>query len=230
MGTVEERLLSKLGALPIVLRDELLASLEINGAVPITALQITGLIDNLRTELTSAFAARPAAPSAPTFVARNVPSASGSVVVDGHEYSMWCWGGRFHPVPQGWEFPVCATSVFWDLWLDGKRDHCIQPYRFLKTFDVDKVQGSRLSRARTVVKHIIAQTHKSLEDILGLALADRDKLFADTFHELSREVFSSKPESYFLDPKTQTLCYLTIYDLLKDSQKRNRLAEQAVPV
>jgi hypothetical protein len=73
------------------------------------------------------------------------------------------------------------------------------------------------------MNHVIGMTHKDVVAIRALNMKDRDKLFADTFHELSHELFPSKPDAYFQDPKTQALTFITIYDLLKRAEKRRRL-------
>jgi len=232
MATFKETILLKMDSQPQDMCDAILGQLQVNGAVPITAQQITGMFDTFRaendkfrTELLSRLETRPQAergagpiPSAPN----NLPATNTTIELDGHTFSMWTWGSRLHPVPQNWVFPICTTSVLWDLWLDGKRNDGIQPFSFLKNFDLNAINYVRLSKARTVMEHVIAKTEKSIRNIRALSTADRDKLFADTFHELAHRLYPNKPEAYFLDPKFQSLCFLRVYDLIKDADKRDK--------
>ena len=224
IASLEERLSSRLDILPTTLTSEILEHCQVQGALPITEAGLSAMLQSVRTEILEAFDARSAHMAASSSSQnRNLASADSTIELDGIRYKLWSWDGRLHNVPQGWNFPVVPASALWDLWLDGDKDQSIQPYRYLKSFDVKrKVQSQRLSRAKTVINHVIGMTHKDVVAIRALNMKDRDKLFADTFHELSHELFPSKPDAYFQDPKTQALTFLTIYDLLKRAEKRRR--------
>ncbi len=36
---------------------------------------------------------------------------------NGHK--QWTWGGKIHPVPQGWSLPKGNTSMLFNLWVNG---------------------------------------------------------------------------------------------------------------
>ena len=112
MATFKETFLLKMDNQPQDMCDAILGQLQVNGAVPITAQQITGMFetfraenDKFRSELLSTLETRPreergAGPitSAPT----NLPAKNTTIELDGHTFSMWTWGSRLHPVPQNW--------------------------------------------------------------------------------------------------------------------------------
>ena len=40
----------------------------------------------------------------------------------------YVWGGRFHAVPENFNFPATTVKVLWDSWLFGNSSLSIGPY------------------------------------------------------------------------------------------------------
>jgi len=55
-------------------------------------------------------------------------------LVDG--WMQWTWGGRIHPVPEGWCLPRGNVSMLFNLWVNGNPAKHLRPYRFLKGWDL----------------------------------------------------------------------------------------------
>jgi hypothetical protein len=53
-----------------------------------------------------------------------------------HGHMQWTWGGRLHPVPQGWSLPKGNVSMLFNLWVKRNAAMGIQPYRFVKSWDL----------------------------------------------------------------------------------------------
>ena len=108
IGLIKESIVAKLEQLPEALKQAMLQNFQIEGTVPITRhamqemmrLSISDLKTTIETSLQS-IAQRGALQPLVTGVIENRAQAP-----EGFQYSQWNWGGRNHPVPQGFEIPV----------------------------------------------------------------------------------------------------------------------------
>ncbi len=75
-----------------------------------------------------------------------------------HPFELWTWGGRFHPVPQGFEFPSLNAATMWPLWHFGNLSKSIRPYkRIVKSDIVVEKQKTILAKTRVVMASIHAR-------------------------------------------------------------------------
>ena len=74
------------------------------------------------------------------------------------------WGGRFHPVPEGFVLDrkdvggrsTMKVKDLWELWFFGHAAHDIPPYRFLKHYDLYlKSDREYLSKCAKVMSYIL---------------------------------------------------------------------------
>ena len=108
VGLIKDCIVAKLEQLPEALKQTMLQNFQIEGTVPITRhemqemmrLSISDLKTTIETSLQS-IAQRGAVPPLVTGVIENRAQAP-----EGFQYAQWNWGGRNHPVPQGFEIPV----------------------------------------------------------------------------------------------------------------------------
>jgi hypothetical protein len=99
MGVMREGKIAKLEQLPEALKQSMLENFQIEGTVPSTRHEMQDLKKTIENSLQSI-----ASRSIPTALITHAPTA-------GHEndvnhYATWNWGGRLHPVPEHFEFPV----------------------------------------------------------------------------------------------------------------------------
>ena len=105
---IKESIVEKLEQLPEALKQTMLQNFQIEGTIPITRhemqemmrLSISDLKTTIETSLQS-IAQRGALPPLFTGVIENRAQAQ-----EGFQYAQWNWGGRNHPVPQGFDIPV----------------------------------------------------------------------------------------------------------------------------
>ena len=64
------------------------------------------------------------------------------------------WGGRLHPVPQGFQLPKMNLHIFLILWFIGSAHPFVPPIKSLKGYDFHnkKIMNSVLSMMRRFVK------------------------------------------------------------------------------
>jgi hypothetical protein len=137
--------------LPDRLEEKLAANMSINGAIPVTRDQFNesmrNIKDVIRTEFINFMGASNSAVS--------VQSQSNSI--NSNEQARlgewYFWGGRGHPVPEGFIFPRnCGLHTLWNLWYGGDRSRKIAPYRYIRSFDIAGKDRGYLSKAKTVME------------------------------------------------------------------------------
>ena len=65
----------------------------------------------------------------------------------------YTWGGRMHPVPQSFKFPLCSTKHLFGLWYFGD-EHRV-PYRKLESYDMlGDAQKVNFTRAKKVMSYL----------------------------------------------------------------------------
>ena len=217
VGSMEENIGTAIDNLPEKLKQTILDNFQVDGAIPITSSQIHDMLNNFRDDMVRAIAANSEAQN------RNRnddgdrnPNLGG----DMGGYRMWMWGGRLHPCPEDFEFPICNVKVLWDLWYSGRPCDNVQPYRFISTKCGDlsiKLMRGRFSKATFVMKEL-SHGHTAA-DIANLTINDRDKLFEDNFMRLFHLIYPEKTEEYLDNHRVGDLQYVTMYDLLKKYYK-----------
>ena len=125
------------------------------------------------------------------------------------------WGGHMHPVPESFQFPLCDVHTLWDLWIDGKKSQKMQPYRFLKGFDLtDNKQRTRLSKARTLMKKLLDLAEKTVSEIALLAAGERDALFTRIYKSLWLQLHPNSNEEYYSRHRAETQIFTSLYDTM----------------
>jgi hypothetical protein len=115
LKAVEEDLLKRIEELPEALKRSIMENFVVNGTVPITRHDVEAIVNhivnNSTSQLIAAFQAL--AQSTQTAQSGSVHGSvgggmaqNGSLEGDtGRKYASFVWNGRFHPVPEGFEFP-----------------------------------------------------------------------------------------------------------------------------
>jgi hypothetical protein len=100
-------IVEKLDEMPSQIKVLLLENFTVNGAIPITADQVTQMLNGLKSSLLEALEN-----NARAIRCNAVPLNDASVVITnaltltGNANIAHLWGGKFHPVPEGFRFPV----------------------------------------------------------------------------------------------------------------------------
>lgn len=132
-------LLAKVEEIPEKVKESMLQNFQISGAVPITKDQVEALINELRADIRDM---RSISVPAPT-QCRNESEIA-------QEFQHYCWGGHFHPVPEGFRFPKCCVKQIWDLWWGGHIAMRIGPYSMIRSNDLLRPDRPFLSKAKKV--------------------------------------------------------------------------------
>ena len=158
--------------LPASVVNLLLSKCSINGAIPVTLDDLRGLlakaVDDVRADVRRALPQAAAAP----------PSSSLSVQPgsDGR-FHMWAWGGKLHPVEQGWRLPATDIMATWRMWYFGIPAQHIGPLRTLKKCDlVRRSSGDGLADAGQA--SLLSKTHGVMtavtQQMIGLGLVESE--------------------------------------------------------
>lgn len=66
------------------------------------------------------------------------------------------WGGRMHPVPEGFTLPICDCETIWEYWLCGDAEKNIPPLKHLQPFDfTHRNQKKRFSDLKYLMYHFM---------------------------------------------------------------------------
>ena len=107
MCVMKDTVVTKLVQLPEALKHTMLDNFQVEGTVPITRQEMQDMmmstIGDLKTSIETSLQAITLRSQVPT--APSITEALANGVHDNH-YATWQWGGRFHPVPQDFKFPV----------------------------------------------------------------------------------------------------------------------------
>lgn len=105
---MKDTVVTKLVQLPESLKHTMLDNFQVEGTVPITRQEMEDMmrstIGDLKTSIETSLqeiTLRSQVATAPS-----ITGALANGVQDNIHYATWQWGGRFHPVPQDFEFPV----------------------------------------------------------------------------------------------------------------------------
>jgi hypothetical protein len=154
-------------------------------------------------------------------------------------YMQWTWGGRLHPVPQGWHLPKGNVSMLFNLWVKGNPAMGIRPCRFLKSWDlvpleeranlplVLSAQGraDALSRTARTWKAYLSQAHdvmlviqdgigKSWQALESLPATERECAFIASFTAMSERMHPDISDEKRDALRVNEMSYLSTYSKL----------------
>ena len=125
------------------------------------------------------------------------------------------WGGRLHPIPEGFAFPSKATTAdIWRLWWDGNGTS--GGYRYLKGWDCTKKSRPNLSSAVSLMKRFVDESDHSATEIAAMTIPQKHAEFSKLFAALclvAYGVLSNEVELHRHPPSE--LNYLTFRDHLR---------------
>lgn len=229
----------RMGAdLPNKVRDAILASCEVNGAIPLTRESVEGMIGDARNaiveaveHLTSNLRGNANGSNGNNGNVQTNYELPGGEVREG--YRWWWFDGAFHMVPPGWRLPVCNVTILFSLWLDGSVRENIQPYRFLRGTDMcgqsdteKKKLRAYLAKARKVMKTIIDKCGMSAKDLQNTASIQRTDLFRDAFTHVTNEAYAKLTDKQKSNKRLADLTYLSIYDALRRAKRVQAVNER----
>ena len=191
---------SRLDELPSKLSTTLRSEFSIRGVVSITRRDVEDIVASLRQDINQL----------------NVPREAPTIetpVVQQETFQHFCWGERFHPVPEDFQFPQpLDVKTIWDLWWYGDISKRIRPYHFIKAFDLQtKVESSALSKARKVISRIeqVGRTEPGGKVVSQMTKTESDEFFTRSFLLLTAELGRSHQVAI------GELSYITVYDLIQ---------------
>ena len=148
---------------------------------------------------------------------------------------LYQWGGAFHMVPEGFNFPKCSCKCIWSRWWLGQSEpsHII-PFKNLyfhyKKTDLKKQCRSNVDKVFAVVKEILTFHNYDREDYRNrdyreagsvIGVNNCDTVFDECYPKLIRRLYGdakyTKPSFRWND-----LTYTTIYNQLCAEKKRRR--------
>lgn len=208
----------KFSSIPDLVTQKILEHCQVNGAVPISAGRIQELMKELGAELLSELKSSDSADrncsTSGALDDENGPSTARS----------WVWGGRIHMVPQDFRLPRCNTSIFWNLYWNGRPADRIQPYRYLNSWDLH-VPADRviLSKGKAVINALVrciteSNTEVSHSLLCDMTHAQRDSIFSIAFETLIHQ--SGRVSAIFDAKRYGEKSITTIYDYLASALKK----------
>lgn len=214
-------LLNKCAELPNQVTDAILSRLQVNGAVPVTAIDISRIIGDalseFRAHLGTSNQLNP--PPAAAFEASN------------KEFAMFTWGSRFHMIPEDWMFPAVPVKDVWNLWHFGyftaKQEH-IRPLKELNAKWDLKTKASKLAFCGFCRVGIIMAKLETLNPppspLDGMSAAQRSTYF-DTAFKVLMEV--AKPGITTTGRRWADMSLHTIGKALSTKRKRKAANEES---
>jgi hypothetical protein len=185
---LKEELLSKCAQLPTELTDTLLDKFTINGAIPVTAADLTKMLNTIMTQMRAELReTRAPQPTDPLSSLSTDPNAD-------PRFKLWSWGGKFHMVPEGWVFPSTNVKDTWQLWYFGHLADQIRPLRYLKKADLlGGGQVALWSKTHGVTTAIVAvmvemKLLEAGEDVVRLSRDQSSTLFDQAIVQLMEKV------------------------------------------
>ena len=77
----------------------------------------------------------------------------------------WQSDGRFHRLPENFEFPDISVLQAWLLYWEGHRDQRYPPFRYLQPIDVPKRWRSRFSDFRCMIRILLENVESTTEEL-----------------------------------------------------------------
>jgi hypothetical protein len=209
---LSDHLDDQLEQLPSKLSSKLRSEFVIEGTVAVTRHDVVEVVESLRLDLISRFSSH-INPNQHTIPSQeNTPEP---------EFLTFTWGGRLHPVPEGFRFPTTVdVKTLWELWWYGDKPKRIRPFRHIKSFDLTESRdNSAFCKAKKVI-HSLESIGRRQGVFSGNSLSDMNKIendrgFSHSYVRLLEFIGRGR------QPAEGELSYITVYDLL---QKKSRNA------
>jgi len=210
-----DQIIIKLDALPDLIKENLLRNFQINGVLPISREDVQSMIALSTETVLSAIQSSISANNEAIRTMNNNNNASNSATDNITDFQLFQWGGRFHHVPEGFEFPKVTAFHLWNLWFNGNRQQRIAPYRKLEPYDLtDRKNKHLLSRGKMVMKKIIARTGLTETNIATLDAVRRNQVFEVAFFSLYADMFPAEEMDHLDKRRVLSMSYTTMYDHL----------------
>ena len=198
-----------------------------NGAVPITAQQVDGMLVQLKEALVSELRHMTAVRQQP-----EVPTnAVGESPVDPASEQLYHWGGRYHFFPSTFNFPKGNVKLLWDLWWIGQPSDSIAPYKKLRSYDLKLSDRTNWSKCTYVITTLVEDAIRlgeieSAKDVESMRPSRRDSLFSAVFMNMCKDVFNEDDVEKLDRRRVGELSYSRMYDVIKSKHKRKRQEEE----
>jgi len=168
--------------LPEAVADIIRQRFHIEGAIAVTVDDVTRIVsEQLQAHLTKHLE---------PLTSRHSTAEQQSAVqqLQQHNREAYCWGGRLHPVPQGWIFGSFNARLLWNLWWDGE-SQCA-PYRHLHTYDLsDKKSRTLFIKAGRVMNRLLLAAGKTSAEVAKMGCtSERDDLFDAAYKHLIQAI------------------------------------------
>lgn len=196
--------------LPKAVVELVLQRINVEGAVAVTVDDVTRIVsEQLQMHLTTHLA-----PLSATIQQGTSEQQNTAQQLQQHNRPAYTWGGRLHPVPQGWKFGSFNARLLWTLWWDGE-SQCI-PYRHLHTYDLcDKKSKTTFIKAGRVMSRLLLLVNKTEAEVVNMGCsAERDKLFSTAYKLLIEKIAgeSATQESFWNRRIIGEMKVVTLYD------------------
>jgi hypothetical protein len=222
------QLLSQYSALPSEVASVLLTKFSINGALPITLDDLKSVVAQAVSQMNTHM--RDALPD----TARAAAPAAADPSSDDSRFHLWQWGGRLHPVPEGWRLPSTDVMSTWRLWYFGNLAERIRPLRHLKKVDLTtSAQITQWTKTNGVMgaiseQMISMQLVESREGIGRLSEEEATSIFTRAITALMEQL---KPGATHRRGRWTEMSIPTLYGHVlkeKDRKRRREQEDQAV--
>jgi len=214
-------LMARLDMLPVELKNIMVENFQINGVLPITHGQVVTMISNLEQTILNAMQQQSQMIVQQQHQQLTVQVANSSEANSG--YRTWSWNGRFHPVPQDFNFPSDNLTNIWNLWWDGRPIERIAPYRKLQPYDLDKKSmRTRFIKARQVMEFITKNSEKSAHEISSATAAEKVSFLQGAYSQIFHEWYGDL-STIQLDRRTlASMSFMSFYDLIKGNGRKKK--------
>jgi hypothetical protein len=239
-------MITKLDDIPEQLTQCMLNRFQINGAHPLLESRVQEMISNANNTLRDVLLAEIRLARGATNIieqgALETPESQAwpaGTLIDGH--MQWTWGGRIHMVPQGWCLPKGNVSMLFNLWVVGNPAMRIQPYRFLKGWDLQATEAkagakvpmvlskaarrkalatttrtweSYLSQATDVMIVIEEHCGMTFQRLAALSAQDREAKYIEAFQTMCRRLHPGLSDEQLDAKRLYENSYTTVYSAL----------------
>ena len=227
VGTLKAAIETAAERTPEKVKDCILQNMQIDGVVPLTRDDVNMLVSDLKRDLVDEMRKLTVAPGP----AQEQPAEAeagmqftGGILRDGFRW--WMWGGRFHMIPKDFVFPVLNCAQLFPLWVRGNAAELIRPYRYIVGKDLKCSSDSQttvrwksyLSKARTVMKVLLAKSGKTWTELENMTAEARDEAFKKAYDELLKVCYPEN-EAERKSRRSAEVTYLRLYDVVPKAEK-----------
>lgn len=225
IGSEIKKVQNKVDAMDHYLRNQMgrdvtqtiLNNCQVNGAVPITHQQVESMLLTLQQNLSTVFSQS----------VNQAVREETQIGTENQPFTIYTWGGRLHPVPEGFRFPSrnIHLRVLWDLWWIGNPALRIGPYRKIHSYDLQvKADKAALSKASFVIHQLLELFNDDLtnsnRNLSQFSIKQLDETFKVVFPKFMNQIYPNKSEEEIDLLQKSDSSYITLYDLAKKSSKQ----------